>query len=100
MFALSSSHLPPQYHSYTSIYILPLNQMDIDESDYQFYFSLKCPYAKMVEEDILIFLNQRRYSRWYFSIANDDFPSPTLRVKTKEGYINYRGVKQIKLAVI
>jgi hypothetical protein len=54
----------------------------------------------MVEEDILIFLNQRRYSRWYFSIANDDFPSPTLRVKTKEGYINYRGVKQIKLALI
>jgi hypothetical protein len=54
----------------------------------------------MVEEDILIFLNQRRYSRWYFSIPNDDFPSPTLRVKTKVGYINYRGVKQIKLALI
>jgi len=100
MVALSYSHLPPQYNSFTDIYILSSNQMYRGESDYQLYFSLKCPYARMVEEDILIFLNQRRYSTWYFSIQNNEFPSPTLRIKTNDGYINHRGVKQIKLVVI
>lgn len=97
--SLTSSQIPPKYQSLIDLFILPLNYKELDESDYQLYIKIKCPYALDIEEDLIEYINRTQYASWYVALANDYFPSPTLRVKMNEGYINYRGLKEVKDAL-
>lgn len=97
---LTYSRFPPQYRSYDDLYILPLIEVNKDDSVYQLYVSTRCPFAKEIEEELLNFINIHQHQTWLISPPNEYFPSPTLRIKSNESYQNYRGVKKIKEAIL
>lgn len=99
IFSLTYSKIPPKYQSFLDLYILTSNNNDNEESDYQLYLNVDCPYALSVELNLIEFINIHVYKDWFFSLPNVYFASPTLRVKTSEGYLNYRGAEKINGAL-
>jgi hypothetical protein len=100
VFVLTYSRLPPRYKSFEDFIILPLNQVKMVDSDYQLFLSKSCPFAIEIEREILYFLNLHTSALWSFHEPNAFFHSPTLRINSEEGYVNYRGTKAIKEALL
>jgi hypothetical protein len=99
IFIVQWSSPPPRYHQLTDI-ILSSTSMTRLVITRIYYYQPHCPYAIKVSESILLYANQYPNHRWDVREPTSAFPSPTLRILNDDSWANYRGVTEIKNAII